>query len=945
MPIIEASSSTFFPWGEALNPGPISSDYDLIRFSFSNPSGLRSKEGHLVDLGSGIHSISESQLSSVTQLSCSAQLRQLARAQGRHLRVHMGAPAPLRSNSTWAGSWTGVATISDFPSQEVKLPFPAERASGRLLVTQHFIGSVRFLHTVIYGYPLGPTWPAAKTLNDSLLKVITQEVVLGAQGPRLVGGDFNMGPHDSAEFDLWRNLGWISAQELGLQMFGIEPKPTCKGQTEVDLIWLSPEAASLCRDVSVQDVYREHATVSVGLAVSLAHPTVRVWPLPSKIPWSQVSDSWTDSVAPPLEPALDVDRRWARWANNWETALDAHVPGQPMDSLHAGQKGRLQSFAPTLRTSQVSCVKPGRDGEVQLRHDLVGNEVKKWFKQLRRLQSFVAAVRRPKHTPEAVGYRLELWSAILQAPGFRGGFRRYWTYHRAVTLPESPSCLPSGPPDFPLAIVIFDTFRACFESLESWHIRQRSRLLKAKYDNNYAAIFQDLRPPSKPVLDLLVVTREYEILDFDVDSCQVHVHPPIDSRGCSRWLVDDIPVTLLLDEDLPSLCTIPSGEVSSLNSTLIQHQTLTDTAAIHDDLLSYWRSTWCALTEVDSEVWVRIVGFFRAFVPQYSFVVPPLSLGMWKKGLRRFKKTAARGVDGISPQDLLSLPDSWSLQLLDLLHKVEQGIDSWPTAVLYGVVNLLAKDDDSCTIPRFRPVVVFSVIYRAWASLRAKQLLHQLHMVMDNDAYGFVPGCEPAQLWLLLQAGVELGLQQNSPCCGLSVDLVRAFNFIPRQHSFALAEHLGVPDTVLRPWQSFLTGCTRAFRIHDVLSMATTSTCGMPEGDALSVYAMVQLNFVWHIYQKQFCPSVRACSFVDNLTLVAAEPSELASGYMCLTSFFDLWNLRVDLSKSYCWALTVDARRSMQRFPMKLVHSASELGRCFSQSVLAMVFSYREAIA
>jgi len=97
---------------------------------------------------------------------------------------------------------------------------------------------------------------------------------------------------------------------------------------------------------------------------------------------------------------------------------------------------------------------------------------------------------------------------------------------------------------------------------------------------------------------------------------------------------------------------------------------------------------------------------------------------MWKRGLRRLKKTAARGVDGISPQDLLSLADSWSLQLLELLHRVEQGLDSWPTAVLYRVVNLFAKDDDPCTIPRFRPVVVFSVIYRAWASLRAKPASH-----------------------------------------------------------------------------------------------------------------------------------------------------------------------------------------------------------------------------
>ena len=241
---------------------------------------------------------------------------------------------------------------------------------------------------------------------------------------------------------------------------------------------------------------------------------------------------------------------------------------------------------------------------------------------------------------------------------------------------------------------------------------------------------------------------------------------------------------------------------------------------------------------VDATVWARIVRFFRAFVPQFHFQIPPLSLSMWKKGLRRFKSTAARGVDGISPRDLLNLPDAWSLQLLELLTRIEDGLESWPTSVLYGVVNLLAKDDDAHTISRFRPVVVFSVIYRAWSSLRARQLLRQLQLVMDCDAFGFMPGAEPSQLWLLLQAEIETSMQHDRDLCGLSVDLVRAFNFIPCQHSFCLAEHLGVPNRVILPWRCFLSRCTRAFRVHDTLSGAITSCCGMPEGDAVYYPAM-----------------------------------------------------------------------------------------------------------
>ena len=526
-------------------------------------------------------------------------------------------------------------------------------------------------------------------------------------------------------------------------------------------------------------------------------------------------------------------------------------------------------------------------------------------------------------------YRLELWSAILQSSGFEGGFRHYWRYHRGVTLAETPSCLPSAPPCYPVALAIFHTFKACFEQFEHWHLRQRGTLLKAKYDRN--AIFHDLQPPKKPLLDLLELHHEYNIIASDPDTQQIQLDQPLDVRGHSRWFIDDLPVQLLVDDDQPDICVLtPFPDVGA--ESLSQSQTLSSPEVIHAELLNYWKQTWCSMAEVDSSVWARIVGFFQAFVPNLVLSVPPLTISMWKKGLRRFKKMAARGVDGIAPADLLALPDCWTSQLLLLLNRIEAGDSTWPTAILYGIVNLLAKDVDARTIPRFRPVVVFSVIYRAWASLRAKQLLHQLRRFMDCDAFGFVPGCEPSQLWLVLQSEIEVALQHDSSLAGLSVDLVRAFNFIPRQHSFVLAEHLGVPMTVRKPWQAFLQGCTRAFRIHDCLSECTTSTCGMPEGDALSVYAMVQLNFVWHLYMRQFAPSVRSLSFVDNLTLVTSDPAELAVGYSTLCSFFDLWNLQIDLDKSYCWSLHGADRLALRRFPMKVVLSAQELGGSLSFS-------------
>ena len=195
-----------------------------------------------------------------------------------------------------------------------------------------------------------------------------------------------------------------------------------------------------------------------------------------------------------------------------------------------------------------------------------------------------------------------------------------------------------------------------------------------------------------------------------------------------------------------------------------QQQTLSATEDLHESLLAFWKPTWGTLETVDADTWQRVISFFQAYVPRFKFELETISLWQWKRALRRYKKTAARGVDGISHVDLQALPDVWTQRLLDLLHDIEQGNSAWPTALLFGVVSVIAKDVAASTVDRFRPIVIFSVICRTWASLRSQQPLRALAPRMDVEAYGFLPGCEPSQLWSLLQAEIDTPLNATLNC-------------------------------------------------------------------------------------------------------------------------------------------------------------------------------------
>ena len=125
--------------GEASHPGPD----EVVWFGTSNPSGLRGKESLLAELGCGVWCLSETQLSAASQRSVGKTLRYCCRAQGRQPRCHFGAPAPLRPGSQWAGSWTGVMTLSDFPSRSITVPFdPGLQATGRIQVVQHMLDTL-----------------------------------------------------------------------------------------------------------------------------------------------------------------------------------------------------------------------------------------------------------------------------------------------------------------------------------------------------------------------------------------------------------------------------------------------------------------------------------------------------------------------------------------------------------------------------------------------------------------------------------------------------------------------------------------------------------------------------------------------------------------------------------------------------------------------------------
>ena len=341
------STVTFLPagimrYGEALHPGPCH-----LTVGVSNPSGLRRKEDILLGLGSGIWAMAETQLSLPTFRTCSGILRKGAQAMNRAISFHGGAPAPLRQGSSWAGKWTGVSVLSDVPAMTLDIPWPSEHwNSGRVLLTRHWAVDTAITVGTFYGFAKGPTWPKARQMSDQLLETFTKELVLGMNGVRMIMGDFNQEPGVLLQQQVWLRHGWRSAQDLAAELFNHAIVPTCKGTTQPDQIWLSPEAIQVFQGVWVEDHFMEHSTVAIDLLIPDKPTCVYRWPRPSRIPWKDLDPDWSPTCLTQFQDDMDTTEFMQQWARSFEGAAANHLTMCQGSSLPSNCFGRAQRLKP-----------------------------------------------------------------------------------------------------------------------------------------------------------------------------------------------------------------------------------------------------------------------------------------------------------------------------------------------------------------------------------------------------------------------------------------------------------------------------------------------------------------------------------------------------------------------------------------------------------------------
>lgn len=988
-----------FRIGEAAVPGPaphVPSDIVQPDWFFpakpdfsigiGNPSGISNKF-HLLDgFPIGWWHFAETQASKYQQCCLQGKLAAISRSQQRCIRSIMGAPAPLRPGSQFAGSWTGVLSFGDCPLRDIPCPWPnGEFSTGRVSLSMAFLYGLEITAATVYLPPRGPTFPHARHLSEMLLQGISEEIVCGRQGPRIILGDFNCQAGELEAMRFWSSCGFVELQDWFSRAHGFVPRHTCKSATTPDQIWISAELLPYVSNVGTWSIFPDHDMLVLGLSLSCPPAFEYQWRLPGRIPWDKIDlDRWhanststsvkdlflsvqaqsldfddTKSLAcqstslsksgvPASRPSVvgssleSTDSQGTTSPNDFAISDDNPTQAWISEAFARWssnfEEQVSQSFGPTVTVHDRSfhgrgqLLKPSRRRVVPVvpRHSRQGEEVQACGFLNRSVCRWYQQVRRlqsyrhaahSSRASETFSSRAALWQSIRRAPGFVNGFCSWWPT-RLVQYQGSPLAIPEYPPDSECIDLIYEDFLVNYRRYEHWQLTKRKQCLQSKIASSAKDMFLLTRKPPKASLDCLEDKITQTIEVIDTGRNIVSVAQPFPSLSVHRWTLQDQPVIV---RPLAQGYQVEGDLVLCSGQDLTCHITISDADQIHLKLEQLWSPYWNRHGQTPVDRWEEIIDFGVSHLPTGMFKLPPLTRSDWHQAIHRFKPSAAAGPCGWTRSDLYHFTPSHVDQILEMYSMIEAGVP-WPIQCATGLIHCLQKKSDRFSVEGFRPITVTSMLFRLYAGIRAGQLLFQIAQLTGHFQCGFAPNKKAADVWYFVNICVEMSLQSSQPIHGYVADLVKAYNTLPRHPVFRLLAHCGVPPWFLNMWSRYLRDFQRFFVVRRATSFAQYSCTGFPEGCPLSCVAMTCIDWLWHSWQATRVPRALAISYVDNLESLTHEIDHLNSSWISLVEFCRCLDLFVDLPQLYAWSTSTLGRRELRTLGFKVSFGERDLG-------------------
>ena len=620
---------------------------------------------------------------------------------------------------------------------------------------------------------------------------------------------------------------------------------------------------------------------------------------------------------PPLQ--TDPDAYYLRVCRLYEHDVSDYCMAQGKPPLGKEYRGRAATTDTKVVRTPKAPVPKGRQGEVSPAYFQPAVVYAQRFRQLRRLQALVQNLQKASSTITALEYRSGLWASILASTGFPPSFAIWWPT-RPVKLVGDIQTIPLEIPTLAHAKSIFAALEADIRHYENQRQSASRARGKAARKPDPALIFQDLRDPMPMSVETLLETTEAQVVEVDPQDFSITVDPPGKWSQALPLLTPSGPTNLIHAESDKLWCD--AAPAVQEGDRVRQENYMGSLLDIFRAFGEAWARRWQRHEGVSSERWDQILHTIRP-VPDGEKM--QLTLHAWRDTVRSKNPRTSPGPDGVNRLDLLAMPDDLTQFVIDICHHAEQ-TGSWPRAALQGVVSAIQKAHTSSSVNDFRPITIFSLIYRVWGSLRARQCLGYLHKIAPPLLFGNRPGVSASTVWYELQCVIESSSLDERPVCGFTADITKAFNCIPRTPTLAVALLKGLHRSVVVGWTGALTAITRRFKVRSSVGPPLLASTGMPEGCAMSCIGMLLVNIALHEFFSVVAPHPCLTTYVDNWACRTRSPSDAQVAYQHMHAFAEAWDLQLDPKKLLFWATSSQCRRHLRQAGLNVALDFKELG-------------------
>ena len=622
-------------------------------------------------------------------------------------------------------------------------------------------------------------------MTMALLEEVTQRV-------SMLAGDFSLEEGSNPCVQIWRAHGFVEVQELYERLSGCSPRVTCKGCTRKDFVYVSPEVQSWFVKTDVDPgPFPDHSLLMGHFRVPGAPEPRLLWPRPQSRPAVTLSKLVLPAAPCPDIASLEPSSAYRAVCAAYEDRLSAGLQQAGLPALLPQERGRASVESPVASRAVIPPVRKARHGELEA--TFFGSSLRhvQWLKQTRRVQACAKSEEGQSHAWSfaAPGFVVE---CCVGAPGFPGGFARWWPTREVCQVgdpPAVPACLPS----VEVASGLFHSLVANLRAFEG----EKTQAVVSEVRSDEAAVCLDREACWKPG-PLCVNGRPLEVHHAEADMVWgdiAHVTPQSS-----------------LVADLPGLFRA-FGEA--------------------------WQARWSRHEAIEPSRWHEATAGLVHLAQDRVMSLAPITEELWRSTVRAKPMHTSTGLDGLSRADMLAMPSDLLQLILQLCSHAEQ-TGRWPRQAVLGVVSALEKRVGAETVGDYRPITVLSLLYRTWSSIRSRQALAYLSEFAPASMYGNLSGRTASQLWFSLQLQLEEARYAGVGVVGAIADLEKAFNLLPSTPVMAAARAVGIAEPILVGWCG--AAMRRHFRIRGSVGLGLHSCTGFPEGCGPSCLAMALLD-------------------------------------------------------------------------------------------------------